>query len=775
MFRHTQLVHWCFALVTVVVASHPVSGQDDASPAPVRYDGHKLVAVTLASEHDLESMLAISQDHWTCSLGLGVIPFRVPPQKMDALAASGLKFEILIDDIQPALDRERRRLEQRGDDFFSDFRTYAEVSDYVNTIVSLRPDIATRVTLGSAVQNRQIFGIRIAGLGDPAGRPAVMFTGTQHAREWLSPMATTYIADQLVRGYGVDARITALLDACTVHIVPIVNPDGYEYSWTTERLWRKNRRNNGGGSYGVDTNRNWGYQWGGAGSSGSSWSETYRGPFAFSEPETRAVRDYVNARPEFVGLIDFHTYSQLVLSPWGYTIGQPPEPDATVFRKLNDRIAETLAEPYGMYYEDGPAAETLYLASGILPDWSYGVHDMYSWTIEMRPNGPPGFTPEADQIYPNAVENFLAALEMADYVRTPIAIEFAGGRPTHVHPDAETAVHIELTPVLADYLDGSGRLLARMGTSGPFTPQPLALVEANLYQASLPAAACGTQIQYYVEVETTTGALVTAPYDAPLDVFSCDARPLHFADNMETDNGWTLGVPDDDATGGIWNRQNPHAQHVRGVLHQPEFDHTDGGVACYVTDGRREPAGERYSVTGGKTTLVTPAIDVSAATDPVARFWFWYSNSASGDPNADVFLIDASPDDGQTWQSLEVVGPTGTGPGWRLREFHVANTVPLTATLRLRFVASDYGGSSRIDALVDDMVVYDAACSPEPCPGDITGDGQRDLADLSAMLSAFGTCSADPGFEPGADLDGNGCIDLADLSSLLTVFGTPCA
>ena len=117
-------------------------------------------------------------------------------------------------------------------------------------------------------------------------------------------MTTVYFADALIQRYDLDPQIQALVDGVEFTIVPIVNTDGYVYSHVTERLWRKNRRDNGDGTFGVDLNRNWSVDWGGPGSAGNTASNTYRGPTPFSEPETQAIRDFVLAHPEIRAMVE---------------------------------------------------------------------------------------------------------------------------------------------------------------------------------------------------------------------------------------------------------------------------------------------------------------------------------------------------------------------------------------------------------------------------------------------------------------------------------------
>ncbi len=128
-------------------------------------------------------------------------------------------------------------------------------------------------------------------------------------------MTAMFLANALIDGASSNARIARILSTCEIFILPSVNPDGYEHTWTTARLWRKNRRDNGNGTFGVDPNRNWGFQWGRGGASTDPASETYRGTAAFSEPETQPLRDFFYAHPNIVGHMDYHSYSQLLLWP----------------------------------------------------------------------------------------------------------------------------------------------------------------------------------------------------------------------------------------------------------------------------------------------------------------------------------------------------------------------------------------------------------------------------------------------------------------------------
>merc|ERR1712232_1358567 len=127
-------------------------------------------------------------------------------------------------------------------------------------------DLSTLVNIGNTLEDRNITGIVISG-GNNQNKPKIVINGCQHAREWISPMTVAYVAQYLLQNYSVSNDVKNMVDAFEWTVIPIVNGDGYEWTWTNDRLWRKNRRNNVGSQCdGVDLNRNWDYEWGTDGS-----------------------------------------------------------------------------------------------------------------------------------------------------------------------------------------------------------------------------------------------------------------------------------------------------------------------------------------------------------------------------------------------------------------------------------------------------------------------------------------------------------------------------
>ncbi|MCK4432155.1 MAG: zinc carboxypeptidase, partial [Candidatus Aminicenantes bacterium] len=173
------------------------------------------------------------------------------------------------------------------------FHSYKEIEQDLLAIESSYPNLARVIDIGDSLENRNIYALKISDNvqmeEDEAG---VLFLGCHHAREWISVEVPFLIGKYLVENYATNSEIKELVDQSEIWIIPLVNPDGLEYSIHFYRYWRKNMRDNGDGSYGVDLNRNYGFKWGydNAGSSPIPFSGTYRGKSPFSEPETQAIR-----------------------------------------------------------------------------------------------------------------------------------------------------------------------------------------------------------------------------------------------------------------------------------------------------------------------------------------------------------------------------------------------------------------------------------------------------------------------------------------------------
>jgi len=260
-------------------------------------------------------------------------------------------------------------------------------------------------SIGKSIEGRDIPAIIVSSLGFTNETiQRIYFEGGQHAREWIAPTTVMYVLEKLLTGYGNDAIVTEIIDTIEIVIVPLVNPDGYEYAHTTSRLWRKNRRSNTGGSFGVDLNRNWDDHWCQTGASKVPSSDTYCGTGPFSEPETKAVSNYMESLDQYgniLAAIDFHAYGQLLLRPYGWTLANSP--DNAVHKIIGDSMAIEIKKKSGLVYSSSKAAE-LYITTGSADDWAYQIGVWASYTIELRDTGRYGFVLPVSQIVPTGDE-----------------------------------------------------------------------------------------------------------------------------------------------------------------------------------------------------------------------------------------------------------------------------------------------------------------------------------------------------------------------------------
>jgi murein tripeptide amidase MpaA len=401
----------------------------------VRFDGNKIVRLYPRAGkevQDYQTAIALTDDVWTHSPMVGgPIDIRVTPEQLAAVAVSGIPFEILIDDVQARFDAEAAEVNSARaiDDaaYYTSYHNYADTKAYYQALAATYPTLCTYIVVGTSGQGNDIFGLRISAPGNNGTRPAALIHGTEHAREWVSTAVPTYIGEQMLTKYGTDATVTSLMNSIEVIVVPIMNPDGYIYTWTTNRNWRKNRAANSGSScVGTDNNRNWGYQWGGAGASTNTCDDTYRGSAAWSAKETAVIRDFVLANPQIKAHMDYHSYSQLLMWPWSYT--SAANPDQSTFNTVGTAMHTALVGTYGTQYAFGPVYTTIYPAAGASVDWMYGDNSgtayshpkIWSYTTELRDTGQNGFTLPANQIAPTCEENWRGIIPLLQFIQPPV-------------------------------------------------------------------------------------------------------------------------------------------------------------------------------------------------------------------------------------------------------------------------------------------------------------------------------------------------------------------
>jgi carboxypeptidase T len=275
----------------------------------------------------------------------------------------------------------------------SRYHTYAEMKAEIQQAEADHPDIVDVSSIGKTYQDRSIWVAKVSdNVGTDENEPEVLFDGLHHAREHLTVEQTLAILRWLSDDYGTDPEITQLVDTREIWIIFMVNPDGGEYDLTGApyRHWRKNRQpNSGTTAIGTDLNRNYGYKWACCGGSSSSKSsDTYHGPSAFSAPETRRVRDFINSRvvggrQQIKTAITFHTAGEEILWPYGYTRTDVPRDMTADDQAALVAIGRKMASKNG--YEPKQSS-SLYITDGDEIDWAYGAHRIFMFTFEMYPS-----------------------------------------------------------------------------------------------------------------------------------------------------------------------------------------------------------------------------------------------------------------------------------------------------------------------------------------------------------------------------------------------------
>ncbi len=357
------------------------------------------------------------------------------PADLGALETAGLAFRFETERC-PSAGASPAPSTQAAGGLNGAFHDYSEVEAELDSLQREFPNLAKVYDLGLTLEGRHIYALKVSARVDlDEAEAQVLFLGCHHAREWISVEVPLLFGRYAVEHYSTDAEMKRLLDHSEVWIVPLVNPDGLEYTIYTYRYWRKNRRDNGEGSFGVDVNRNYDYAWGidNAGSSPDPSSDVYRGPSAASEPETQAVQGLIASR-NFQALISYHSYAQDILFPWGYTT--TPAPDAARLRDLAAGMSARIQAVNGRTYSYGEAGSLLYLTNGDITDWAYGRFRVMAFTIELPPNNyfSGNFFNAESEIQSIFLENVRAMQYLIDQSLTLFAAEAAAAAKPEPKP-----------------------------------------------------------------------------------------------------------------------------------------------------------------------------------------------------------------------------------------------------------------------------------------------------------------------------------------------------
>ena len=656
------------------------------------------------------------------------------PGDREILRDAGIGYEVLEEDWGRSLARVRsvplkpapRRaasVPAFGDGSLAGFYTLSEVEAYIDSIAAndAAGIVSSPVYVGTSTQGRPIRAIRIASDSQPDHtRPRVLYTALTHAREPGGMQSLVYFMNWLLQGFGVDPAVTYLVNQREMWFVLVVNPDGYAINEATYfgsgsyGMWRKNARDNDGNNVinsqdGVDLNRNYGFQWGydNVGSSPTPSSTTYRGPSAFSEPETQAVRDFCVLHG-FRMAQNFHTYWETTLYPWAYSGTASPD-DPYYVRLVDDMMREA-------HYSYGISIEILYAVNGDANDWMYGEQStkpkVFAMTTEAG-NQNDGFWPTASRILPiahvNLRSNAVLAYAAGTYVRTAAAeIVSTDG---WLHPNGSAEVALVLRNDGLDPTNGVVTVTATTDAAGvTITDAVSTFPGLNPGDTAYPEAA--DRLALYAAAGVAAGTVV------PLYLEIHDAGSYVLRDTTSITVGTPLVVFADDASGGLVNWAATGGWGTQTVDGNPRF-----------TDS---PAGDYAPNVDSRLSLLAP-LDLSggaaAFLEFTTRWWI--------EGGYDFGRVEVSTNAGASWTALAgrwtraghgslgqyaggtqpagVPGYDNTKRIWAQERIDLSAYAGL-ADVRLRFRLTSDSGVQEDGWLVDDVrvLVY---------PDDVTGVG----------------------------------------------------
>ncbi len=395
-----------------------------------RTEHYSLLKFQVENELQIKELLDLGLTLDDSPIVNNTIEVVVDQAELIKLSRTNLKFEIVIEDMRRHYDEHIKKSPEElinlqremnhqykveGFEFgiMGGYYTYDQVVSELDSMRFSYPNlISEKTSLGLSIEGRNIWHVKISDNPDEEeGEPQILYTALHHAREPQGMATVLYFMYYLLENYGKDPQVNYLIENREMYFIPVVNPDGYVYNQTTDPdgggMWRKNRRLNSDGSYGIDLNRNYGYKWGydDIGSSSDPTSGEYRGTESFSEPETQAIRDFCESH--LIRLcLNYHTYGGVLIHPWNYVDMMPP--DAILYTDL----ASSLTEVNG--YRFGPGGSSLgYIFNGGTTDWMYGEQSTKNKIIAMTPEVGPAFWPDPSEIYPLAEENSHANMLLA--------------------------------------------------------------------------------------------------------------------------------------------------------------------------------------------------------------------------------------------------------------------------------------------------------------------------------------------------------------------------
>lgn len=563
--------------------------------------------------------------------------------------------------------------------------TFDEVMGHIDNMISKYPDlISAKESIGTSINGVELWMVKISDNPNVnEDEPEVLYTSLHHAREPAGLMQNLYFMYYLLENYETSDMVKNIVDSRELYFVPIVNPDGYLYNQQTDPngggMWRKNRRENGNGSYGVDPNRNYGYEWGydNNGSSPDPWDETYRGTAAFSEPEVAAMRDFCNEN-DFKIALNYHTYSNLLLYAWGWS--EDPCEDDAIYEAYSVLMTQD------NHYTYGAGSTTIYPTNGGSDDWMYGEQTTKGKTLAYTPElggGDDGFWCPVDRIIPIAQENMIQNI---------LAAYFAG-----IYANVE-----ESSPTIVSQIDGQIYYdVQRLGliegagftvNLAPISTSVFSTGAANTYESMDILEVISDSISYTLDPATPSGTALQF-------LLSINIGDIAFSDTITKIFGEPTVIFEDDGNTLVnWT--------------SADWDNTSSNYHSATASITDSPSGEYGN---DETNIITMdgEIDLTTAGYALLSFWGTWEIEAGWD----YVQLLASTNGGSSWEAVEgkytVIGNGNQATGeplydgfqtsWVMEEVDLSDY--LGSSVKFRFKLKSDGYVTEDGFYFDDFVV----------------------------------------------------------------------
>ncbi len=706
------------------------------------YDGLSIVNIQIENPTQLQILRDTGARSLACFDHDGETPMLLDEHTIGLLPKLGIEYKVIETDIDGRLLRFEQLREQSRNNrlggWYSDYKTWGEVNTKLQTLASSAPEIASTFLVGQTHEGRDIHGIRITAPGDAMGRKQVLFNGCQHAREWVAVMVPTYAAEHIIDGWFNDQDIQAYLETTEVIVVPIVNPDGYEYTYASggDRFWRKNRRNNSGSCEGVDLNRNWGYAWNeGDSTSTNTCSDVYVGPGAFSEPEVQAMRDLVNTLPNLVSHIDFHSYSQLILEPWASSNNTPPR--VTVVKALSSAMSEAIMNTHGETYVAGTGGDLLYLADGVFPDWTTDL-GVLSYTIELRPTGSPGFDLPPSEIIPTCEESFAAVKTLLQFVNQPFTFSFPNGLPQFVEQGELVTFPMTVESIFDEQIDANTvSLHVRFGNEGGVATRPISQNPDGSFTVELPTSFCGLDGEFWFTASTMSGQELRHPVGE--DVLLVSIASTAYEWNMDQNPNWT--------TEGQWDWGTPTGGGGQYGNPDPTSGATGNRVLGYNLNGD-------YSNNLSEKHLVSEVLNLSNKTNVQLQFSRYLNVEQPAYDHASIGVSAGNGTWSTVWSNTSVVEDNQ----WQTAVYDISSIADNQSNVQIRWTMGTTDSSWTYSGWnIDDVQILSSGGTGTI--GDVNCDGNITVTDILSIVSEWGQCPT----HCAQDVVPDGTVDVLDL------------